>query len=164
MNKGQKKKTYWYCLKVGHVENKFWKKMNDLEGRVKYLEDFSLTGQLTKPHPKKYTFFLSTFKELHSHMNQTEWIVDSICAHHMVKDDSPFSSLTGDIEEKIYVFDDYTLTVVGNGYVECQHGHISDVYHVLSMITTLLSVSQLMKTQNYVEFLPDSFILKDLRG
>ena len=80
----------------------------------------------------------------------------------MVKDDSPFSSLNGDIEEEIYVVDDYTLTIIGNGYVECQHGHIFDVYHVRSMITTLLSVSQLMKTQKYFKFWLDFFILKDL--
>ena len=45
--KGRKKKTRRYRSKVGHVEKNCWKKMKDLEGKVKNLEDCASTGQST---------------------------------------------------------------------------------------------------------------------
>ena len=81
----------------------------------------------------------------------------------MSKDVSLFSSLSGVHEEKIYVVDDYTLSVTGSGDVECQHGQISNVYHVPSLSANLLSVSQLTNTNNIVEFWSNIFIVKDLR-
>ena len=113
--------------------------MKDLEGKVKHPKDSALIGQLTnKPH-ENYTFYFITSQVLHAHTNKTEWIVDSGCTHHMEKDASLLASLSGAPEEKIYVIDDYTLTIYRNGDVECHHGHIFDVYHVLSLSTNLFS-------------------------
>ena len=61
----------------------------------------------------------------------------------MEKDVSSFSSLSGALEKNIYAPDDYTLIIVGTGDVECQHGQISNVYHVPSLSTNLFSVAQL---------------------
>ena len=65
--------------------------MKYLEGKVNHLEDFSLTGKLANRPPKNYTFSVNTSQELHAHTNQTKWIVDYGCTHHMAKDASLFS-------------------------------------------------------------------------
>ena len=44
MKYGRKKKTCRYYSKVGHVEKNCWKKMEDLEGKVKHLVDSVSTG------------------------------------------------------------------------------------------------------------------------
>ena len=48
--------------------------------------------------------------------------MESRSTHHMVKDDSLFCSLSGYPEVNIYVFDEYTLTIIGNGDADFQRG------------------------------------------
>ena len=59
----------------------------------------------------------------------------------MAKDVSMFSSLSGAPKENIYVFNDYALIVTRNRDVKCQHGRISNIYHVPSVSLNFLLVS-----------------------
>lgn len=69
----------------------------------------------------------------------------------MAMDTSLFSSLNKAIEEGIFVVEDYALIDVGFGRIECQNGVISDVYHVLSLSVSLLSIAQLTQIGKKVE-------------
>ena len=121
--------------------------MKDLEEKFKHLEDSALIENSTNRTYENYTFYVSTSQELHAHTNQNEWIMDYGCTHHIEKDASNLSSLSGSHEEKIYVVDNYSLTIIGNGDVKSQHGRISDVYHVSIMSEIFMSISQLMKRE-----------------
>jgi hypothetical protein len=98
-----------------------------------------------------------------SHTVQNEWVVDSGCTHHMEKDATLFMRLNKAEESRIYVVDDFSLDVVGQGDVACRHGKIVDVYHVPNLSANLLFVSQLTQTGKIVEFWPDRFYVRDLK-
>ena len=70
----------------------------------------------------------------------------------MEKDASLFSSLSRSPKDNICVANDYPLIVVGNGDVECQHDHIYGIYHVRSLSSNLLSVTQLTKNKILLNF------------
>jgi hypothetical protein len=97
-----------------------------------------------------------------SHTMQNEWVVDSRCTHHMVKDATLFTRLNK-FESIIYVVDDFSLVVVGQGDIACRRGKIVNVYHVANLSANLLSISQLNHTHKNVEFLPDRFFIQDLK-
>jgi hypothetical protein len=63
----------------------------------------------------------------------------------------------------IYVVDDFSLDIVGQGDVSCRHGKIVDVYHVPNLSANMLFVSQLTQTGKIVEFWPDRFYVHDLK-
>jgi hypothetical protein len=50
-----------------------------------------------------------------------EWVVDYRCTHHMANDVSLFTWLEEAKERKIYVADDFSLDVVGQGDVTYRH-------------------------------------------
>jgi hypothetical protein len=81
----------------------------------------------------------------------------------MAKDATLFTRLNKAKESKIYVVDDFSLDVVGQGDVACRHGKIVDVYHVPNLSANLLFVSQLTQTGKIVEFWPDRFYVCDLK-
>jgi hypothetical protein len=81
----------------------------------------------------------------------------------MDKDASLFMRLNKAKESKIYVVDDFSLDVVGQGDVSCRHGKIVDVYHVPNLSANLLFVAQLTQTGNIVEFWSDQFYVRDLK-
>lgn len=95
-------------------------------------------------------------------MLKNEWVVDSNCTLHMVKDASLLSSLDTAVKKKIYVVGDFSLDIVGHGDIPCRRGHIADVYHVPSL--SVLSVYQLAQTSKIVYFLSDQFLVKDLNN
>ena len=101
---------------------------------------------------------------LHAHTSQNEWVVDSGCTHHMAKDDFPLSSLDKVIESKIYVVDELAIDIIRHGDIPCRHGRNVDVYHVSSLSSYLLSISQLKQTSNIVEFWPNHFFVKDIKN
>jgi hypothetical protein len=76
---------------------------------------------------------------------------------------SLFTWLNEDKERKIYVVDDFSLDVVGQVIVSCQHGKIDDVYHVPNPSSNLLFVTQLTHTGKIVEFWLDQFYVCDLK-
>jgi hypothetical protein len=78
----------------------------------------------------------------------------------MDKDASLFTSLDEVVERKIYVVDDFSLDIVGQGDVSCRHGRIVDVYHVPNLSANLLLVSQLTQIGNIVEFWPDGSLFE----
>ena len=94
---------------------------------VKHLEaDVSIVHQPAD----NFTFQVQTSQALLSHFAQNEQVVDSGCTHHMDKDAYLFTWLDEAKESKIYVVDDFSLYVAGQGVVACRHGKIVDVYHV----------------------------------
>jgi len=66
-------------------------------------------------------------------------------------------------ERKIYVVDDFSLDVVGQGDVTYRHGKIVNIYHVPNLIANLLSIDQLTQKDNIVEFWPNRFYVHDLK-
>lgn len=70
----------------------------------------------------------------------------------MIRNDSLFSSLDKDIENKIYVDYDFSLDITGHGDIPCWHGRIVNVYHVPRLGENLLLVSQLTQIGNIIEF------------
>ena len=68
----------------------------------------------------------------------------------MAKDASLFMRLNKSKESKIYVVDDLSLDVVGQGDVSCQHGKIVDIHHVPKLSVNLLYVSHSTKTGKIV--------------
>ena len=94
---------------------------------------------------------------------QNERVVDFGFTHHMAKDASLFSSLDTTSEKKIYVAHDFALNINGHGDVTCQCGWIVDMFHVPSLCTNLVSVSQLTQTSKTIEFYPGHFFIKDLK-
>jgi hypothetical protein len=76
----------------------------------------------------------------------------------MAKDASLFTWLDEAKERKIYVVDDFSLDVVGQGDVTCRHGKIVDIYHVPNLSANLLFVSQLTQKGKIVEFWPDQVL------
>jgi hypothetical protein len=64
----------------------------------------------------------------------------------MDKDASLFTSLNEAKERKIYVVDDFSLNIVGQGDVSCRHGRIVNVYHVPNLSANMF-VSQLTQDQ-----------------
>jgi hypothetical protein len=103
------------------VEKVCYKKRDDLEEKVKCLE-----GNMSSERrpTDNFTFQVRTSQALLSHSAQNEWVVDSGCTHHMAKDASLFTWLDEAKERKIYVVDDFSLDVVGQGDVTCRHGKI----------------------------------------
>ena len=81
----------------------------------------------------------------------------------MDKDASLFSSLSEYEEHNISMDNDYSLTISRFGNVKCQHGVISNVYHVPSLSEKLLSITQLTQIDKSIEFWLDQFIVKDLK-
>jgi hypothetical protein len=55
-------------------------------------------------------------------MSKNEWVVDYGFTHHIMKDDSLFSSLDIAIENYIYVANDLSLDIIGHGDIPCWHG------------------------------------------
>jgi hypothetical protein len=72
---------------------------------------------------------------------QNEWVVNSWCTHHMTKDASLSTWFDEDKEKKIYVLDDFSLDVVGQGDVTSPYGNIVNVFHVPNLSTNLLCVA-----------------------
>jgi hypothetical protein len=62
---------------------------------------------------------VGTPQALLSHSMQNEWVFDFGCTHHMDKDASLFMSLNEAKERKIYVADDFSLDIDGQGDVSC---------------------------------------------
>jgi hypothetical protein len=111
-----------------------------------------------------FTFQVETSHlALLSHSMKNEWVVDSRCPHNMVKHSSLFTSLNKVEERKIYVFDGFTLDIVGQGDVSYQHGRIVVIYHVPNLSANLLYVAQLTHTCKIVLFWPDQFFVEDLK-
>jgi hypothetical protein len=81
----------------------------------------------------------------------------------MVKYATLFTILNKAEESKIYVVDDFSLDVVGQGDVACRHGKIVNVYHVPNISSNLLYVAQLTQTGKIVEFWTDWFYVRDLK-
>jgi hypothetical protein len=79
----------------------------------------------------------------------------------MDKNASLFTRLNK-FESKIYFANDFSLDVVGQGDVSCQHEKIVDIYHVPNLNANLLFVSQLTQTGEIVEFWLDRFYVSDL--
>jgi len=86
---------------------------------------------------------LVLLRDLHAHTSKSEWMVYFGCTLHMAKDASLFSPLSKATKEEIFVVDDYALTLVDCGRIECHNGVITDVYHVPSLSANSLSVPQL---------------------
>ena len=125
------------------MEKVFYKKRGDLEEKIKCLEgDVSVVHQPTD----NFTFQVRTSQALLSHSVQKKWVVDSECTHHMAKDSSLFTSLDEAKERKIYVVDDFSLDIIGQGDVSCRHGRIFNVYYVLNPNANIFSISQLIQT------------------
>jgi len=61
----------------------------------------------------------------------------------MDKDASFFTWLVEAEERKIYVADDFSLDVVGQGDVTYRHGNIVNIYHVPNISANMLYISQL---------------------
>jgi len=57
-----------------------------------------------------------------------EWVVNYGCTHHMEKYATLFMRLNKAKESRIYVADDFSLDVVGQGDVYFWHGKIFDIY------------------------------------
>jgi hypothetical protein len=90
------------------VEKKCFKKQDDLEDKVKFLEgDVYVVHQPTD----SFTFQFSTSQALLSHSAQNELVFDSRCIHHMAKDAFLFTWLDESKERKIYVADDFPLNL-----------------------------------------------------
>jgi hypothetical protein len=88
---------------------------------VKNLEgDMFVVFRLTN----NFTFQVENYDALLSHFIQNEWVVNFGSTHHMAKDASLFMRLNKSKESKIYVVDDLSLDIVGQGDVSCQHGKI----------------------------------------
>ena len=87
------KKTCCYYGKVGHAEKTCWKKIYDLEEKVKYLEGVLAIVRSNGRSTNAFTFNVEPSQVLHAHMLKNEWVLDSNCTHHMVKDAFLFSSL-----------------------------------------------------------------------
>ena len=141
--KDRKKKTSRYCGKTGHAENTYCKKSIDLEETIKKLEGYVIVVQSTSRSTDKFTFNVETSQALLDHNSQNEWVVDVGFTHHLAKDASVFSSSDIVAEKKTYVVDDFSLDLIDHGDVTCQLGWIIDIYHVPSLSTNLLSISQL---------------------
>jgi len=77
---------------------------------------------------------------------QNEWVVNSRFTHHMAKDASLFMWLDEAKERKIYVVDDFSLDVVGQGDIACGNGKIVNVYHVPNLSANMFFVDQLTRT------------------
>ena len=122
------------------MEKVYYKKREDLKEEVKCLEgDVSIIGRPVD----NFIFQVGTSQALLSHSAQNEWVVGSGCTHHMAKDASLFISLDEANERKIYVVDDFSLNIVGEVDVPCQHGKIFNVYHVPNLIINMLYVAHL---------------------
>ena len=80
---------------MGHVGKGYWKWKKNLEENVNHLEEGMSTIHLINQPTEKYTFYINTSQSLHAFTTQIECIVDSSCTHHMDKDASLFSSLSG---------------------------------------------------------------------
>jgi hypothetical protein len=82
----------------------------------------------------------------------------------MAKDASLFTWLDKDRESKIYVVDDFSLDVVGQGDFSYRCGNIVDLYHMPNLNSNMLYVSQLTQIGNIAKFWPDRFYVHDLKG
>jgi hypothetical protein len=122
------------------VEKVYYKKREDLKEEFKCLErDVSIIHQAID----NFIFQVGTSQALLSHSSQNEWVVGSRCTHHIAKDASLFISLDVAYERKIYVVDDFSLNIVGEVDVSCQHGKIFNFYHVPNLIINMLYVAHL---------------------
>ena len=72
-----------------------------MEEKVKELEGDMKAMQSTSQSVDNFTFLVGTSQALHAHTSQNEWVVDSSCTHHMVRDASMFSSLGKATEHNI---------------------------------------------------------------
>jgi hypothetical protein len=76
--------------------------------------------------------------------------MDFGCSHHMANDASLLSSLNEAKEEKIFVVDDYAVTISGSGSVV-----INGVYHILQLSANLLFIPQITEIGKKVEIWPN---------
>jgi len=72
----------------------------------------------------------------------------------MEKYASMLSFLDKDVEHNIYVANDFSLDIFGNGNIPYRYGIIVDVYHVPNLSANMMSDSQLTQTSKIVEFWP----------
>eukprot|EP00253_Pinus_taeda_P032467 PITA_32467 len=152
-NKNKGKKTdrhFHFCNRHGHLESKFFKKMEALEATMKkhniHLEHSSIsTSSLGISlsacgcQASQSGYALNVFSSSHSH----EWLIDSRASYHMTENKAMFSSLNDCNTKNIYVGDDRSLSVVGTATVYLDNGQFNDVLCVPTLSCNLLSVYQI---------------------
>jgi hypothetical protein len=68
---------------------------------------------IVRRYVDNFIFQIGAPHALMSHTMNNEWVFDSGCTHHMVKDSTLFMILNKYEESRIYLVDDFSLDVVG---------------------------------------------------
>jgi hypothetical protein len=112
-----------------------------------------------------YEIFAPCFSFNATSTSYNEWLIDSRASHHMDKDKTIFYSLNECNNNKIFVCDDRSLSVVGHGIVQVDNGHFDDVVCVPSLPCNLLSVYQIthLGEGKTIEFSSHQVVIKDLK-
>ena len=146
-NKGKKTdKHCHFCNRDGHLESKFFKKMEAFEVEMKkhniHVEPTStstsgmaLSACRCQSSQSGYALNVSSSSS-HSH----EWLIDSGASYHMAKNKAMFSSLNDCNTKNIYVGDDSSLSVVGIETIHLENGQFNDVLCVPYPITFYLYI------------------------
>jgi hypothetical protein len=96
--------------------------------------------------------------------NPSSWILDSGALNHMAASKYEFSSIEESTRSPIYLGDTTSAKVCREGIVDLEGGCFTNVLHVPSLSTNLLSIYHITHSvsRRKVEFTPDSPVITDI--
>ncbi|KAK2360887.1 hypothetical protein QL285_086105 [Trifolium repens] len=116
--------------------------------------------------PKGDDIIVAVVSQVNIETNMNKWVVDSGATRHICANRDAFTSYTsvGDEEKFVYLSDSKTATVLGKGKIllRLTSGKtlaLTNVLHVPSIRTNLISVSLLIKNGVKVSFESDKIVM-----
>ena len=94
----------------------------------------------------------------------SDWILDSGASNHMGASKDEFSSIKESTKSPIYLGDATPTKVCGEGIIDLEGGYFTNVLHVPSLSTNILSIYQITHSGfgRNVEFTLDSAVITDI--
>jgi hypothetical protein len=166
--KGKKKKErkiYNYCSKGFHPEENCMRKTIDEMGKQLQQHNLTVPENAKKKDDNKTR---GRARNGHTLMaftsNPSAWILDLGASNHMAASKDEFSSIEESTRSPIYLGDATPAKVCGEGIVDIEGGCFTNVIHVPSLFTNILSIYHITHSSSgrKVEFTPDSAVITDI--
>ena len=172
-NKNKGNKTYIncnFCDRDGHIQSKFFKKMETLEVAMKrhsiHLDTSSTSSLGQALSTYIYAPSISGYAlNVTSYSPSQEWLIDSGASYHMGKDKDVFSALNNFNTKNVFLGDDRYLSVEGSRTVHLNNGRFKDVLCLPNLPCNLLSMCQIthLGEGKSVLFTPHQVVIRDLK-
>ena len=111
--------------------------------------------------PSRSRYDFNVYSSFPSH----EWLIDSGASYHRTKDKSILLASNYCNTKNIYICDDRSFSVVGNGTIHLYNGYIKDLLCIPTMSYKLISLYSITHSHEgkIIEFLPHQVVIKDFK-